>query len=133
MYLALDALLRPGEGGRLPRHEQQGARHLSPMETKPAEWRKGGKLCKDRSEPFPRREKGEDLGKFDMIQFSKKVELVDSASDSPGCSSCQLQDSLLLHLEGTCEQSFLGIVPALIIVDFYILSFSDRQRLQDHQ
>ena len=126
MHLALDPLLRPGEGGRLPRHEQQGARQLSPMEAKPAEWRKGGKLCKDRPEPFSRREKGKDLVKLDMIQFStkKKVELVDSGSDSPGCASCQLHNSLMFHLEGTCEQSFLGIMPEHL-VNFDILSISE--------
>ena len=54
MHLALDALLRRGEGGRLPQHEQPGAGQLSPMEAKPAEWRERGKLCKDRYEPLSR-------------------------------------------------------------------------------
>ena len=35
MQLALDALLRPGGGGRLPQHEQPGAGHFSPVESKP--------------------------------------------------------------------------------------------------
>ena len=38
----------------------------------------------------------------------KKVELVDSGGDSPGCASCQLHNFLLLHLEGLCDHSFLG-------------------------
>ena len=41
---------------------------------------------------------------------------MDSAGDSPGCTSCQLQNSLLLRLEGLCEQSFLGIEPSQLVI-----------------
>ena len=64
--------------------------------------------------------------------FVKKVELVDSGGDSPGCASCQLHNFLLLHLEGLCDHSFLGTVPAHL-GDIDIISISDRQRLQNHQ
>ena len=98
MHLALDPLLRPGEGGRLPRHEQQGARQLSPMEAKPAEWRKGGKLCKDRPEPFSRREKGKDLVKLDMIQFSKKIKGGTCGFRKRQSRMCFLPTSQLAHV-----------------------------------
>ena len=51
----------------------------------------------------------------------KKVKLLDTGRSRPACVSCQLHDSLQLHLAGLCEQSFMGIPPDhfnLIVVTY---------------